>query len=76
MDKTIFVITHTGQIHNSKFFETKELAVKNLKQIAKDRRHKMGVTVEEDSETKFSFRIGWEEHKVSFSIMEIKLHTS
>ena len=73
MDKTIFAVTSTGIIHTSTFFIKKEDAVADLKRIAKDRKNKPGVTVEEDTDTKFSFRIGWEEHKVTFSILEVPI---
>ncbi len=73
MNKTIFVVTHTGKIHNSSFFEKKEDAIKHLESIAKDRRNKMGVTVIDDNAVKFSFIIGWEEAQVSFAILEIPI---
>lgn len=73
MVKSIFAVTTDGNILRSSFFEKKEDAINDLKEIKKTRRHSLGVTVEEDTETKFSFRIGWEEHKVTFSIIEVTL---
>lgn len=73
MNKTIFVVTHDGNIRNSEFFSTKQLARIALKSIANDRRHKLGVSVVVNEEDKFSFIVGWEEHKVTFSVVELPI---
>ncbi len=74
-NKTIFVVTTDGKITSShtSFFFKKEDAISCLKSIAKDRRNKLGVKVDTDNEVKFSFTIGWEEHKVTFAILEIPI---
>lgn len=71
--KSIFAVTSDGTIRSATFFDTKEKAIAELKSIANDRRYKMGCDVIEDTETKFSFIIGWEEYKVTFAILEIPL---
>ena len=73
--KTIYAIkcsgTHIGNL--SSYFPTKEKAETALAKIAKDRRHKMGVTVIDDSPVKFAFLLGWEENRVAWEIVEIIL---
>jgi len=69
--KTIFAVTYDNRIRNSKFYSNRELARDELKLIAKDRRFKPGVHVTTDEPDKFSFLFGWEEHQVTFAIIEI-----
>ena len=71
--KTIFAVTYSGNIRDTSFFETKENAQAELKKIKNDRKNKLGVTVEVDTEDTFSFILGWEEARVTFRIIEIPL---
>lgn len=74
-NNTIFaVVSSTSpELRNVKFFSTKEKAMIFLKTIAQERRHKMGVDVIEDTTEKFSYLFGWEEHQVTFSIVELPI---
>jgi hypothetical protein len=71
--KTVFAIvcSATPSLHSIKFYATRELAQKQLKLVASERRHKMGVDCFVEEENRFSYLLGWEEHKVSFAIVEI-----
>lgn len=75
MNKSIFAVicSSVPQIHNTKFFETKSRAEEHLKILADERRYKFGIMDFEEKEGSFSYLIGWEEHKVSFSILEISV---
>lgn len=71
---TAFAIATGNQtLNNTKFYSTKELARAKLRDIKLERQHKLGVHVHDDSEDKFSFTIGWEEHFVCFSIVEVNI---
>jgi hypothetical protein len=76
MDKTIFAITcsSTPELLNTKFFLSKESAKKYLKNLADERRNKLGVHCVEENEERFSFVFGWEERSVVFNIVEIKIN--
>lgn len=71
--KTIFAVTNDGNIRSSKFFHTKQKARTYLKSIADDRKNKLGVHVIVNEEDKFSFTLGWEEHQVTFIVVEISI---
>jgi len=73
--KTVFAIvcSATPALHSIKFYATKSLAQKRLKEMANERRYKMGVDCFKDEEDRFSYLLGWEEHKVSFYITEISV---
>lgn len=73
MTKSIWAVTFNNNIISTIFFEKKEDAQDDLKSIAKDRKNRPGVTVVEETEMKFSFILGWEQHHVTFSIVEIPL---
>lgn len=71
---TVFAITcnqHRNSLQEAKFYSTKEKARKALKEIAKDRRGRLGVEVHDDTKDLFTFLIGWEEHLVSFAVIEL-----
>lgn len=70
---TIFAVTcnQLSSLRDTKFFASKKGARDELRNIAAARRHKMGVTVLEDTEDRFSFILGWEEANVVFVITEI-----
>ena len=69
--KNIYAVTFNNNIISTTFYEKREDAIADLKKTANDRRHRMGVTVTEETETTFAFIIGWEEFHVKFSIIEI-----
>jgi CRISPR/Cas system-associated protein Cas10 (large subunit of type III CRISPR-Cas system) len=72
----IFAITcsvHTNTLWDAELFSTPELAKARLKKIKNERRNNMGVHVHKDSATEFSFTLGWEEHHVQFSIIELNV---
>jgi len=69
------VCSATPELRSAKFFSTKDSARKHLKLLADERRHKLGVHCFEENEDKFSLLLGWEEHKVSFAIVELAVST-
>ena len=71
--KQVFVIVcnQTPWLSSAKFYDTKELARTRLKEMANERRYRLGVDCFKEEEDKFSFILGWEESQVSFSIVEI-----
>lgn len=71
--KQVYVIVsnQTPWLSSAKFFDTKELARQRLKEMANERRYRLGVDCFKEEEDKFSFILGWEEVQVSFSIIEI-----
>ena len=73
--KTVFAIVSSAipNLSNIKFYATKELAQKRLREMADERRHKMGVDCFKEEENKFSYIFGWEQHGVSFSIVEVSV---
>jgi hypothetical protein len=74
--KSIFAIASSASLsplRDTRFFSSKESARAVLKDMRNDRRHKMGVNVIEDTDDKFSYLFGWEEHQVTFTIVEISL---
>lgn len=71
--KTIFAVTGDYNIRTSKFFIDKNDAKIYLKTIANDRKNRFGVTVVVNEDEKFSFTLGWEEHQVTFIVVEISI---
>lgn len=73
--KTIYALNNGADrnISSHKFYSTKDLAIKALDEIKKDRKIRTGVTVIVDSEDTFQFIIGWQGHQVSFSIIQIEV---
>jgi len=70
----IFAITcsvHSNTLRDAELFSTLELAKNRLKQIKSERKNNLGVHVHKDTDTEFSFTLGWEEHHVQFSIIEL-----
>lgn len=65
------VCSATPDLHHLKLYATKELARKQLKALADERRYKLSVCMNDDTEDKFSYTLGWEEHYVSFGIIEL-----
>lgn len=74
-NKNIFAIvcSATPNLYGTKFFTTKSGARTELKNLANERKHKLGVHCFEQTDDQFSFLLGWEEHKVIFSIVELPL---
>ena len=74
--KSIFAVVSSNfpELHHTKFFASKEGARKYLKSLADERRHKLGVHCFEETEDKFTYLLGWEEHRSTFSIAEIDLN--
>ncbi len=72
-NKTIFAIVCnvTPELHNVKFFTTKTRAETELKNLAAERKSKLGVHCFEQTNERFSFLLGWEERKIIFSIVEL-----
>lgn len=71
---SVFAITcnkSTNPLLDLKLFSTREKAKAALTQIKIDRKNKIGVHVLIDTQTKFSFLLGWEEVEVSFYIVEL-----
>lgn len=73
--KSIFAIvcSVSPDLHHTKFFATKELARVKLKKLADERRHNLGVHWHEETEDMFFYTLGWEEHAVRFSILEVNV---
>ena len=72
--ETVFAITcnqYRNSLQEAKFYSTKKKARAALKEIAKERRNRLGVEVHDDTADLFSFILGWEEHRVSFAIIEL-----
>lgn len=71
-NNTIFAVVCSAapNLHSTKFFFTKEGAQKYLKSAGSERKNKLGIHCFEEKEDSFSYLIGWEEHKVTFAIME------
>lgn len=72
--KSVFAVVcnQTAQyLTSNKFFFTKEGARKCLKEMAEERKYKMGVDCWKQDEDSFSFILGWEEAQVSFRIVEL-----
>jgi hypothetical protein len=70
----IFAITcsvHTNTLRDAELFSTLEKAKERFKKLKNERRHNLGVHVHKDTDTEFSFTLGWEEHHVQFSIIEL-----
>lgn len=72
-NKTIFAIVYSPDLRSAKFFATLAGARKELNTLANERKNKLGVHNFEQSNDQFSFLIGWEEHKITFSIIELSL---
>jgi hypothetical protein len=73
--KSVFgiVCSATPEVRNLKLYGTKELARKQLKALADERRHNLGIHWHEETEDMFYYTLGWEEHAVRFSIIEINV---
>lgn len=67
------VCSATPEVRNLKLYGTVELARKRLKELADERRHNLGVHWHEETEDMFFYTLGWEEHPVRFSIIEISV---
>jgi len=73
---TIFAITCSSDrntLTQAKLFSSLEGAEDALKDIANERRDRLGVQVIEDTENRFSFLLGWEEVKVTWAIIELSV---
>lgn len=71
---TIFAITcsvHTNTLRDAELFSTIDSAKNRFNKIKNERRNNFGVHVYKDTDTQFSFTLGWEEHPVQFSIVEL-----
>ena len=66
----IFICNNNWNSPDVKFFSTKEKAQRALLDKKKELQHRPGVDVIEDSPTAFVFLLGWEEHRVSWHIIE------
>lgn len=75
MSNTIFAVVCSScpSISDAKLFSTKEKAMSYMQVVARDRRHKMGVVVTTDTPEVFSYILGWEEIKVTFSVAEFPI---
>lgn len=72
--KRVFAITcsqHHNTLTQAQLFTTQDKARAELKSISDERRYKLGVQVFKDEPDCFSYLIGWEEHRVVFSIVEL-----
>lgn len=69
------VCSTTPEVRNLKLYATKELARQKLKELADERRYKLGVHWHEETEDMFSYTLGWEEYPVRFSIIEINVES-
>lgn len=65
------VCSVSPDLHHTKFYGTKELARRQLKKLADERRLNLGVHWHQETEDMFFYTLGWEEHPVRFSIMEL-----
>ena len=65
MNTSVFgiVCSATPTLHATSFWGTKELARTELKRLLDDRQYKIGVIIVENTQDKFSFIIGWEQHQ-------------
>ena len=72
---TVYAVTNGADrnISSAKFYANKQLAIDALSIIKTDRRNRPGVTVIVDNDDTFSFIIGWKEHQVTFSILEVEV---
>jgi len=73
--KTVFAIicSSTPEWRNIKLFSSLENAQKVLSELAEERKHKLGVSCFKTELNKFSFLLGWEEHKITYSIVELSI---
>jgi hypothetical protein len=65
------VCSVSPDLHQTKFFATKEKARRHLANLLLERRHKLGVDLIENTDDKFVYLLGWEENRVAFSIIEL-----
>jgi hypothetical protein len=65
------VCSATPELRSVKFYATREIARRELKKLADERRHNLGVHWHKETEDMFFYTLGWEEYEVRFSIMEI-----
>ncbi len=72
-NNSIFAIvcSVSPDLHHTKFYGSRELARKQLKSLADERRHKLGVHWHQETEDMFFYTLGWEESPVRYSIMEL-----
>lgn len=65
------VCSISPDLHHTKFFSSRELARKQLKKLADERRYKLGVEWHEETEDEFFYTFGWEERSITYSIIEL-----
>lgn len=73
---TIFAITcsaHHNTLTEAQLYTTRGSARDALKQIANERRNRLGVDVITDTEDRFSTLLGWEEVKTTWAIIELEV---
>lgn len=73
--KTVYAIICSANrsFDFDKFYFSKESARKRLAAMAEDRKYNTGVHCFKQEEDKFSFRLGWEEAYVEFSITSFEV---
>jgi hypothetical protein len=74
--ETIFAITcsaHHNTLTQAQLYTTRGAARDALKQIANERRNRLGVSVIEDTTDRFSTLLGWEEVKTTWAIIELSI---
>lgn len=65
------VCSATPELRSVKFYATQEIARRELKKLASERRYKLGVHWHEETEDMFFYTLGWEEHAVRYSVVEL-----
>jgi hypothetical protein len=72
-NSSIFAIvcSATPELRSVKFYGTREIARRELKKLADERRYKMGVEWHEETKDMFFYTLGWEERPVRYSIVEL-----
>lgn len=74
--ETIFAITcsaHHNTLTQAQLFTSRGAARDALKQIANERRNRLGVEVIMDTKDLFSTLLGWEEVKTTWAIIELSV---
>ncbi len=72
----VYAITcnqHQNTLLSAELFSTIELARKRLLELKEERQYNFGVHMHEDTLDLFNFTLGWEEHFVSFKIVELSV---
>jgi hypothetical protein len=67
----IFAVTHSEKLQDAVLFSAQEKAEAYLRKLRAERRGRGSVTVVEDTPTVFGYTMGWEEHRVTFKIVEL-----